>query len=99
MKKPIPSDIKQSQVLGEFFFSRKSMKFFNQTMSDFKTVWRDKDNGILELYANGSFTLSNPVARLYQENTEFRVSGKSSRFIKVYDNGEFELISTRIEYK
>ena len=51
MKKPTPSDIKYSEVLGEYFFTRNTMKFFGQTMSDFKTEWSDKEKLIVRLYA------------------------------------------------
>ena len=51
MKKPTPSDIKYSEVLGKYFFTRSSMKFFGQTMSDFKTEWSDKEKLIVRLYA------------------------------------------------
>jgi hypothetical protein len=51
MQKPTISNIKQSGVLGEHFFSRDTLRFFGQTMSSFKTEWYDKDQGILRLYA------------------------------------------------
>jgi len=51
MQKPTITQIKQSGVLGEYFFSRDTLRFFGQTMSSFKTDWQDKDNGIVRLYA------------------------------------------------
>lgn len=51
MQKPTITNIKQSGVLGEHFFSRNTLRFFGQKMSSFKTDWHDKDKGILLLYA------------------------------------------------
>ena len=51
MQKPTITQVKQSGVLGEYFFSRDTLRFFGQTMSSFKTDWQDKDNGIVRLYA------------------------------------------------
>ena len=51
MQKPTITNIKQSGVLGEYFFSRDTLRFFGQTMSSFKTDWHNKDQGILRLYA------------------------------------------------
>jgi len=51
MQKPTITNIKQSGVLGEYFFSRDTLRFFGQTMSSFKTDWYDKDSGIVRLYA------------------------------------------------
>tara|TARA_R110000850_G_scaffold196242_2_gene322665 strand:- start:559 stop:822 length:264 start_codon:yes stop_codon:yes gene_type:complete len=51
MQKPTITQIKQSGVLGEYFFSRDTLRFFGQTMSSFKTDWQDKDSGIVRLYA------------------------------------------------
>ena len=51
MKKPTLAQINQSEVLGEYFFSRKTLRFFGQKMSNFKTEWHDKEKGILRVYA------------------------------------------------
>ena len=51
MKKPTVTNIKQSGVLGEHFFSRDTLRFFGQTMSSFKTDWHNKDQGIVRIYA------------------------------------------------
>lgn len=51
MQKPTITNIKQSGVLGEHFFSRDTLRFFGQTMSSFKTDWHDKDQGIVRVYA------------------------------------------------
>jgi len=51
MQKPTITNIKQSGVLGEYFFSRDTLRFFGQTMSSFKTEWYDKDKGIVRVYA------------------------------------------------
>ena len=83
MRKPNPSDIKHSGVLGEHYFSRESMRFFGQTMKDFKTVWHNKGKGIVKLFARGSMFLKNPVARHYRQNCYFSVKGVSERYIDV----------------
>ena len=51
MQKPTITQIKQSGVLGEYFFSRDTLRFFGQKMSSFKTDWHDINNGIIRLYA------------------------------------------------
>ena len=51
MQKPTITQIKQSGVLGKYFFNRDTLRFFGQTMSSFKTDWQDKDSGIVRLYA------------------------------------------------
>ena len=51
MQKPTITNIKQSGVLGEYFFSRDTLRFFGQTMSSFKTDWHNKDKGIVRIYA------------------------------------------------
>lgn len=51
MRKPTPSEIKQSGVLGEHFFSRNTLRFFGQTMSMFKTEWACRKSGVVRLYA------------------------------------------------
>ena len=77
-RKPSPSDIKHSGVLGEFFFSRKTMRFFNQTMRDFKTEWHDKEAGIVRVFApRGYFNQSNPLGG------SFKVCGCTERLVDV----------------
>lgn len=51
MRKPTPSQIKQSGVLGEHFFSRDSLNFFGQRMSSFSTEWECRNSGIVRLHA------------------------------------------------
>jgi hypothetical protein len=73
MKKPTVTQIKESGVLGEYFFSRDTLKFFNQSVSSFTTAWIHRDAGILCLYA--------PV----KDSTGTKV-GTTKRYIKV--NGD-----------
>ena len=70
MQKPTITQIKQSGVLGEYFFSRETLRFFGQTMSSFKTDWQDKDNGIVRLYA--------PMIDYLGDNV-----GTTERFVKI----------------
>jgi hypothetical protein len=51
MKKPTVTQIKESGVLGEYFFSRDTLKFFGQTMASFTTAWYDRDASIVCVYA------------------------------------------------
>ena len=51
MKKPTIFEIKQSGVLGEYFFSRDTLRFFGQTMASFKVDWHNKDDSIVRIYA------------------------------------------------
>ena len=73
MQKPTITQIKQSGVLGEYFFSRDTLRFFGQTMSSFKTDWQDKDNGIVRLYA--------PMIDYLGDNV-----GTTERFLQVESN-------------
>jgi len=73
MQKPTITQIKQSGVLGQYFFSRDTLRFFGQTMSSFKTDWQDKDNGIVRLYA--------PMIDYLGENV-----GTTERFLQVESN-------------
>ena len=73
MQKPTITQIKQSGVLGEYFFSRETLRFFGQTMSSFKTDWQDKDNGIVRLYA--------PMIDYLGDNV-----GTTERFLQVESN-------------
>ena len=75
IKKPTPTEIKESEVLGEFFFSRDTMKCHGQRMKDFKTEWYDIARGIIRLYAPLPYGINHTT---------------TERFIKVtcdYDNG------------
>jgi hypothetical protein len=81
IKKPTPTEIKESEVLGQYFFSRDTMRDQGQRMKDFKTEWHDIAKGIVRLYApkQGRFLPSSPM-----------IYGTTERFIKVtcdYDNG------------
>lgn len=51
IKKPTPTEIKESEVLGQYFFSRDTMKCHGQRMKDFKTEWACIARGIVRLYA------------------------------------------------
>ena len=73
MKKPTSAQIKQSGVLGEYFFSRKTLRFFGQTMSSFKTEWHDKAKGIIRVYA----------PRVIYDGSV----GVTERFVKIDDTG------------
>jgi stage III sporulation protein SpoIIIAA len=55
--KPTISDIKYSSNLGEYFFSRQTLRFFGQTMSSFKVYTIDKDAQIYSIEANGKHGL------------------------------------------
>ena len=70
MKKPTVTQIKQSGVLGEYFFSRDTLRFFNQTVSSFTSAWFDKDKSVVCLFA--------PV----RDSAGVKV-GTTKRFIKV----------------
>ena len=81
IKKPTPTEIKESEVLGQYFFSRDTMRDQGQRMKDFKTEWACIARGIVRLYApkQGRFLPSSPM-----------MYGTTERFIKVtcdYDNG------------
>jgi hypothetical protein len=73
MRKPTPSQIKESGVLGEFFFSPDTMRFFGQTMKCFRTQWFDRDNGVVCIMAPSL-------------DREGNVMGITRRFIQV--NGD-----------
>tara|TARA_B110000444_G_scaffold234369_1_gene244611 strand:- start:371 stop:607 length:237 start_codon:yes stop_codon:yes gene_type:complete len=51
MKKPTVSDIREAGILGAYFFSKDTMRFFGQTMRSFKTEWNDKEKAIVRLFA------------------------------------------------
>lgn len=74
MRKPTPSEIKQSGVLGEHFFSRNTLRFFGQSMTTFKTEWACREEGIVRLYA--------PCYDFSGERT-----GITERWVKVSDEG------------
>ena len=76
MQKPTISNIKQSGVLGEHFFSRDTLRFFGQTMSSFKTDWHNNDKGIVRLYA--------PM----RDHTGQRI-GTTERYLKIKSSEPF----------
>jgi hypothetical protein len=80
MKKPTVTQIKESGVLGKYFFSRDTLKFFNQSLSDFTTAWIHMDAGIICLYA--------PV----KDSTGAKV-GTTKRLIKVDGDNLAEVIA------
>lgn len=51
MRKPTVTQIKQSGILGEHFFSPATMEFFGQKMSSFTTQWLNKRTGVVLLSA------------------------------------------------
>lgn len=61
MRKPTPSEIKQSGVLGEHFFSRNTLRFFGQSISMFKTEWTCRKAGVVRLYAPYFDRRGNPI--------------------------------------
>jgi hypothetical protein len=72
MKKPTPTDIKRAGVLGEFFFSPDTLRFFGQTMRSFKTEWWHRDSGVVRLHA--------PV-----RDSDGQLVGTTERFVRVAD--------------
>ena len=74
MRIPTATDIKDSGVLGQYFFSRDTMYFFRQTMRSFKTEWHDKQERIVRLYAPMKDSLGERV-------------GMTERFLKI--EGDF----------
>ena len=79
MKKPTVTQIKDSGVLGKHFFSRDTLQFFNQSLSDFTTAWIHMGAGILCLYA--------PV----KDSTGAKV-GTTKRLIKVNGDNYSEVV-------
>ncbi len=51
MRKPTVTQIKQSGILGEHFFTRSTLKFHRQTMASFSTQWLNKRTGVVLLSA------------------------------------------------
>ena len=74
MKKPTPTDIKRAGVLGEFFFSADTLRFFGQTMRSFKTEWSDRDSGVVRIHA--------PVL-----DSDGQLVGTTERFVRSVDGG------------
>jgi hypothetical protein len=72
MKKPTPTDIKRAGVLGEFFFSPDTLRFFGQTMRSFKTEWWDRDSGVVRVHA--------PV-----RDSDGLLVGTTERFVRIVD--------------
>lgn len=48
---PSLSSIVQSEVLGRYFFSDDTMKFWGQTLADFKVEWYDIEKDIIKIHA------------------------------------------------
>lgn len=66
------SEIKQrTQETSPYYFTRKTMKFFNQTMRDFK-VYKQAD---------GRFLITAPM-----RNSEYKVIGYSERYFNPANN-------------
>ena len=78
MKKPTVTQIKESGVLGKHFFSRDTLRVFNQPLSSFTTAWFDRDASVVCLYA--------PV----RDSTGAKV-GTTKRYIKVSDDNLIEV--------
>ena len=72
MKKPTPADIKRAGVLGEFFFSPDTLRFFGQTMRSFKTEWWHRNSGVVRLHA--------PVT-----DSDGQHVGTTERFVRIVD--------------
>ena len=83
MKKPTPTDIKRAGVLGEFFFSPDTLRFFGQTMRSFKTEWWDRDSGVVRLHA--------PV-----RDSDGQLVGTTERFVRIVDDGLRQVPSSEI---
>lgn len=75
--KPTVQSIRESLVLGPYFFSKDTLRFFGQTMRSFKVQWHDMDNGIVRLFA--------PM-----KDSEGKVVGNTERFIDVSDTMNFK---------
>ena len=48
---PSPQDIRRSGILGAYFFSDETLRFWGQSMRSFKTEWHDKNKDIVRLFA------------------------------------------------
>jgi hypothetical protein len=80
MKKPTVSTNKTIGSIGRtFLFSRDTLQFFNQSLSDFTTAWIHMGAGILCLYA--------PV----KDSTGAKV-GTTKRLIKVNGDNYSEVV-------
>ncbi len=86
MKKPTIYEIKRSGVLGEYFFSRDSLRFFGQTMSSFKVEWHDKAQGIVMVYAPIRDSFGNKMGY-----AQFLSMFQTQRFIDVNNWAEVKL--------
>jgi len=51
MRKPTPAQIKQAGVLGPYFLSANTQRFFGQNKASFSTKWQDRDAGGVQLSA------------------------------------------------
>lgn len=90
MRKPTIYEIKRSNVLGEKYFSRENLNFFGQTLESFKVEWLNKEKGIVEIVAEGSFELRNPVSKIFGQSPKFgdyfTVKGDSNARINISSN-------------
>ena len=48
---PSPQDIREAGILGAYFFSDDTLRFWGQTMRSFKTEWHDANKNIVRLFA------------------------------------------------
>lgn len=84
MRIPTAADIKDSGVLGEYFFSLDTMRFFQQTLRNFKTEWYNKQASVVRLYA--------PMKDRHGE-----LVGTTERFVRI--EGDFFDGSNLVEVK
>jgi hypothetical protein len=76
--KPTVQSIRESLVLGHYFFSKDTLKFFGQTMRSFKVEWHDKDQGIVRLFAPAK--------------SQGQIMGVTESFIDVSDPSNFKKV-------
>jgi len=76
--KPTIQSIRESLVLGPYFFSKDTLKFFGQTMRSFKVEWHDKDQGIVRLFA--------PI------KSQGQIRGVTESFLDVSDPSNFKKV-------
>ena len=76
--KPTVQSIRESLVLGPYFFSKDTLKFFGQTMRSFKVEWHDKDQGIVRLFA--------PI------KSQGQIMGTTERLLDISDPSNFKKV-------
>jgi len=74
--KPTIQSIRESLVLGPYFFSKDTLKFFGQTMRSFKVEWHDKEKSIVRVFA--------PI------KSQGQTMGTTERFLNVSDSSNFK---------